>query len=82
MRPAEMMVGRVLGGGWTVTAVAPRPKAGTGGHFSRGYIVKNKDGRDGFLKAMDYVEAFKAPDTAKLLEAMMNCFIHSGTNQS
>jgi serine/threonine protein kinase len=57
--PAGRLLGEELPGGWVVVREAPH-KPATGGCFSVGYIVENRDGRVGFLKAMDYSRAFKS----------------------
>src|SRR5947207_1742238 len=75
MRPAEMLAGRSLPGGWKVVRVADRNKTATGGHFSTGYIAEHADGRRGFLKAMDYTAAFESPNTAQMLEWMANAYL-------
>src|SRR5438445_2046756 len=75
MRPAEMLVGRILPGNWTVLKFAFRPKNATGGNFSTGYIVENSDGRKGFLKAMDYVAAMQHPDAPAMLQLMTNMYL-------
>ena len=46
----------------------------TGGHFSQGYIVENTDGRQGFLKALDYSRALRSKDPARALQAMTAAF--------
>lgn len=56
--PAEMLTGRRLDNGWTVTTLLARKPGATGGSFSTGYLVQNDDGRTGFLKAIDYSRAF------------------------
>ncbi len=56
-RPAEMLSGSVLAGGWTVVQRVPRPPGSTGGMSSVGYLVERMsvDGRvdRAFLKALD-----------------------------
>jgi serine/threonine protein kinase len=71
-----MLAGVSLPNGWTVTRPVGRSSTATGGYFSTGYIVENKDGRQGFLKAMDYSRAF-APgvDTAKMLNWMTSAHL-------
>src|SRR5687767_12088831 len=76
IRPAEELEGVKLPGGWVVTKkVVPRPNA-TGGLNSTGYlVVRESDGRHGFLKAMDFVEAFNNPLTlVDVLQAMTNAY--------
>lgn len=69
-RPARMLEGKDLEGGWTVVRRLDKKPNATGGHFSTGYEVVNKDGRRGFLKALDYQAAFQASDTARALNAL------------
>lgn len=76
MTPAEMLERAILDGGWKVVKVAARKPNATGGHFSKGYIVEHLDGREGFLKAMDYTAAF-APfvDTAFMLNVLTETYL-------
>src|SRR5687767_14817589 len=69
-RPARILQGKELDGGWTVIKRLDKKPNATGGHFSTGYEVVSKDGRRGFLKALDYLAAFQAPDTARELNAL------------
>ncbi|HVA48048.1 MAG TPA: hypothetical protein VNH11_16885 [Pirellulales bacterium] len=73
--PAKELEGKTLPGGWVVeTLLVPRPTA-TGGHFSTGYHVRNvRDGREGFLKAMDYSAAFSASDTIDVMKHMAESY--------
>ena len=64
MNPAEMLEGMKLEGGWEVVEKVTRSPNATGGYFSTGYRVRRDDGREGFLKAMDYSEAFDHPNPA------------------
>jgi eukaryotic-like serine/threonine-protein kinase len=60
--PAEELEGTTLPDGWIVgRRVSPRP-GGTGGTFSIGYLVRHSDGREGFLKGMDFSRAFARAD--------------------
>jgi serine/threonine protein kinase len=61
-RAAARLEGKVLPGEWTVVKRLEEPLDATGGFFSVGYIVQSADGRKGFLKALDYSEAFE-PDS-------------------
>ena len=73
--PADDLEGKELPRGWIVDQkVVPRPNS-TGGKFSTGYFVHNsKDGRQGFLKAMDYTAAFQAPNTIDELKIMADSY--------
>lgn len=57
MTPAEQLKGMTLPNGWTVREIATRKPNATGGFFSQGYNAVNTDGREGFLKALDYTKA-------------------------
>ena len=59
MRPRELLEGEKLDGGWTVGKMIQK-KGGTGSFFSVGYIVSDENGRECYLKAMDYHEAMTA----------------------
>lgn len=72
--PAQLLLGYELEGGWKVIQkVDPGPLA-TGGHFSVGYLVKRSDGKDGYLKALDFSAAFQEADVARALEAMTRAY--------
>ncbi len=73
--PAKQLLGRDLPGGWKVIEQVTRTGNFTGGHFSEGYIVESIGGKRGFLKALDYSEALKAPDPARALQAMTASYI-------
>lgn len=45
--------------GWKVVSRINKPLDATGGFFSVGYIVERTDGQRGFLKALDYSQAFQ-----------------------
>lgn len=74
MRPAECLTGLDLPGNWHVESLIKRPPTSTGGKFSVGYIVKNKDGRIAYLKALDFSSAFNQPDPARALQAMTTAY--------
>jgi eukaryotic-like serine/threonine-protein kinase len=76
MSPAEQLKGLALGNGWKVVDVASRKPNATGGCFSHGYMVVHRDGRQGFLKAMDYTHALQSPNTAEVLQAMTNAYVY------
>ena len=58
--PSERLLHVELPGGWLVVQDAPHESL-TGGCFSTGYVVEQRDGRRAFLKAMDYSRAFRGP---------------------
>lgn len=70
LTPAQTLSGKELANGWKVEKLIERPENATGGHFSSSYIVRHKDGRRAFLKAMDYRKALEAPDPAVELQVM------------
>jgi serine/threonine protein kinase len=72
---AEQLVGEKLIDGWTVVSKLPARPGATGGTFSVGYLVRNADGREGFLKALDFSHAFAAgADPARVLQAITTLF--------
>jgi len=72
---AEQLKGLDLDGGWTVVEKVQRSPTATGGNFSVGYLVEHRDGRRGFLKAMNYDAAFFQPDTSAALSAMTEAYL-------
>ena len=68
--PSTRLVGLDLDGGWHVVERSLKPSGATGGNFSQGYVVRADDGRQGFLKALDYSFAHGHPDTAGMLQKM------------
>ncbi len=69
--PATRLKGKMLDGGWTVKELVAAKPSGTGGNFSVRYTVEHEDGREAFLKAMDFSHALQAPDiTVALQEAL------------
>lgn len=57
--PATQLEGLMLDGGWTVTEFIDRAPRSTGGCFSQSYRVQNSDGRQAYLKALDFFRAFR-----------------------
>ena len=74
-RPSRQLVGQVLPGGWLVEKRIDRKPTDTGSCFSTGYIVRNDNGRRGFLKALDYVAALFSADTAREMKKMTDTFV-------
>lgn len=72
--PAAQLTGRTLDGGWQVLEPLSRTQDQTGGHFSHGYRVRRDDGTEAFLKALDFSEALKMPDPARVLQALTTAF--------
>jgi serine/threonine protein kinase len=75
LRPAENLTGVKLQTGWTVESIVSKKPTATGGNFSTGYRVRHDDGREGFLKAMDYTEALRAFDAAQALKSMTESYL-------
>lgn len=74
LRPAERLVGLDLDGGWHVDSFVTRHPKSTGGKFSVGYLVTNSDGRQGYLKALDFSAAFAQPDLARALQDLTTAY--------
>ena len=68
-----MLKGRV-GGKWHLVRKAPKLSGATGGHFSVGYIVEDGSGRPGFLKALDFSQALKQPNSTIVLQELTNAY--------
>lgn len=56
--PSTQLEGLPLNDGWFVVELLEKSPASTGGCFSQSYRVKNKEGREAFLKALDFYRAF------------------------
>lgn len=74
LRPAERLVGLTLEGGWRVDSIIRRHPKSTGGNFSVGYLAINTDGRQAYLKALDFVAAFEHPDLARALQDLTTAY--------
>lgn len=72
--PAEQLEGLTLEGNWQVGQQILLNPNSTGGNFSCGYFVTSPDGRNGFLKALDFSRAMKSPDPARILQALTEAF--------
>jgi eukaryotic-like serine/threonine-protein kinase len=72
--PAEQLAGLTLEDGWTVVRLIPKEPGSTGGNFSSGYVVRSKDGKEAFLKALDYSRALRSPDPALALQKLTAAF--------
>jgi len=66
--PADSLEGVDLGNGWKVLEKITRKPNSTGGCFSIGYKVRDKEGREAFLKALDFSEALQDPDQVNALK--------------
>lgn len=76
LSPAALLLGRTLDQGWHVESRVERPTGTTGGTFSQSYLLRNEDGRDAFLKALDYSAALEAPDPAAAINELTAGFLH------
>jgi len=75
MTAADNLLGMTLGGGWTVVRkVAQHPSSG--GMFSVPYIVTDSVGKEHFLKALDFADAFNTSDPARALQDMTSAYNH------
>ena len=72
--PAQCLLNEKLDNGWTVIDTITRKKNSTGGKFSVGYKVKNDDGREAFLKAIDFSSAMQKSDPLKELQKMLELY--------
>ena len=68
LSPAQKLTGLQLPNDWTVASMINKKPNTTGGHFSIGYLVKHKNGREAFLKAIDFSRAFAASDVSRELQ--------------
>jgi serine/threonine protein kinase len=72
--PAKSLEGLELEGGWKVLKKIDRHPTSTGGHFSVGYIVKDEDNKEGYLKALDFSRALQTDDPARELQSMTTAY--------
>jgi eukaryotic-like serine/threonine-protein kinase len=76
MSAADCLSGLGLSDGWKVKRHLARNQNGTGGTFSQSYLVE-KDGKEGFLKAFDFSEAFDTgADTLTVLSNLSAAYNH------
>ena len=74
---ASQLRGLNLNNGWQVGSCLQRGPESTGGFFSRSYVVTHSDGRRGFLKALDFSEAFgPGVETISVLAQLTASFEH------
>ena len=74
-RAIEGLVGETLKGRWKVVELVQKQAFQTGGCFSVGYAVEDKDGRRAFAKILDFSRALQEPDTARALNEMTDAYI-------
>jgi serine/threonine protein kinase len=67
----QLRVGMLLSGGWSITEKCDQSRCG---RYSSGYLVKNKDGRKGFLKALNYDSYLYSSDPAEVLKAALDAY--------
>ncbi len=60
--------------GWQIGSLVAKAVYQTGGAFSTGYIAKHDDGREGFLKALDFSIAERASDKIRALEDLTRVY--------
>lgn len=68
--PLNQLEGTDLQNGWTLGPVLRRRPDLTGGHFSVGYSATHTDGRNGFVKALDFNAALNEPDITGALQRL------------
>ena len=73
-RPALCLAGLRLDGGWSVVELMHRPRNATGGRFSVGYRVRHDDGREAYLKALDFSAALQDPDWTRRIQEMTTAY--------
>ena len=74
LSPAQKLTGLQLPNDWTVISLINKKPNATGGHFSIGYLVKHKNGREAFLKAIDFSRAFQSSDVSRKLQELTATF--------
>lgn len=57
LAPCYQLEGKVLNDGWIVKELLAKPDGATGGNFCAQYKVINSNGREAFLKALDFSSA-------------------------
>ena len=76
MKAVDCLTGIVLENGWKILGPLKKPEGSTGGNFSCGYFVE-RDGVQGFLKALDFSAAFEPGiDTSEALQRLTSAFNH------
>lgn len=70
--PAKELEGKILEGGWKVGPLIQRNPAATGGNFCQCYKVFAEDGKEAFLKALDFHQAF--PQGTEVIQMITTVF--------
>lgn len=73
--PAHILEGEKLNNGWTVIKKIDKKPNMSGGTFSVCYTVENEDGRNAFLKVLDYTSAKTERDVPRALQIMTSSYI-------
>ena len=63
-----------LDGGWRVIEKQQKQPGATGSCFSQGYIVEGPDGKQAFLKAIDFLGAMFSADPARELQTLTSAY--------
>ena len=74
--PAENLLNYrgLLNDRWRVVEKLQLSPNATGGNFSVGYIIVDSSGKQAFLKALDYSEALKEPNSVQALQSLTYAF--------
>jgi serine/threonine protein kinase len=72
--PLYKLAGTRTEDGWEIVSLVQRKEYQTGGCFSVGYLARHDDGREGFLKALDFTGAANHPDPARALQHLTATF--------
>ena len=76
---AEQLEGLQLDGNWKAIELIPRTSSQTGGTFSCSHRIQHVDGKNAFLKAMDFEAALRDPDPAAKLKELTEAFVFERT---
>lgn len=69
-KPALNLLGVTLNDRWVVSKYLPKDPEASGGYFSESYIVTDKNGKNAFLKALDFSTALNQPQWSVELDYM------------
>ena len=70
----DALVGETLSGEWTVDSRVTPTAVQTGDNFSIGYLACNSSGRRGYVKVLNYEEAFRSVDPTAALQQMTEAY--------
>lgn len=76
MKPAEALEGLDLDGGWHVKERIKKQAKGTGGYSSISYLAINREGKEAFLKALDFSSAVQSDDISRSLLELTSAYEH------